>query len=371
MTVNLRIPGPTPCPPDVLEACGRQMINHRGPEFADMIARMTAKLQKLFQTRYDVFILTCAGTGVMEAAIVNTLSPGDKVLNVSIGVFGNRFAQIAEAYGARVTRLDVEWGKAADPEEVARAVQADPELKAVLVTHNETSTGVTNDLGAIAKAIRRVRPDILILVDAVSSLGAIPLPIDEWDLDVVVTGSQKGWMVPPGLGFVAVSPRAWQAHEKAKMPRFYFDFSKAKDYLQRGQTPWTPAVSVFFGLDLALEKLEAEGLESIFARHRRVADLTRQGVKSLGLELFADESVASDTVTAVKVPDGVEGARLTKLMREEHGVVLAGGQTTLAGKIFRVGHLGWVSEADIKATIDALRVALPKLGYQPAGAPAS
>jgi aspartate aminotransferase-like enzyme len=370
--VNLRIPGPTPCPEDVLEACSRQMINHRGPEFAEMIARQTAKLQKLFGTKNDVFILTCSGTGVMEAAIVNSLSPGDKVLAVSIGVFGNRFAQIAEAYGAEVTPMNVEWGKAADPEEVARALEADPDLVAVLVTHNETATGVTNDLGAIAKAIRRVRPDILILVDAVSSLGAIPLPIDEWDLDVVVTGSQKGWMVPPALGFVAVSERAWKAYEKAKMPRFYFDFGKAKDYLARGQTPWTPALSVMFALDLALDKLEAEGTESIFARHRRVAELTRKGVKSLGLEMFSDEAVASNTISAVKVPGGVDGARLVKVMREEHDVVLAGGQTTLAGKIIRIGHLGWVTEADIQATIDALRVALPKLGYQvPTGTAAS
>ncbi|MGB6837621.1 MAG: alanine--glyoxylate aminotransferase family protein [Dehalococcoidia bacterium] len=372
MNVNLRIPGPTPCPPDVLEACSRQMINHRGPEFAEMIARQTSKLQKLCSTKHDFYIMTASGTGVMEAAIVNTLSPGDKVLNVSVGVFGDRFGQIAEAYGAKVTSLKAEWGKGADPEEVARAVQADRELKAVLITHNETSTGVTNKLGEIAKAIRRVRPDILILVDAISSLGAVPLPIDEWDLDVVVTGSQKGWMVPPALGFVVFGPRAWQAYEKATMPRFYFDVGKAKDYLQRGQTPWTPAVSVFFGLEPALDKLEAEGIENIFARHHRVAEVARQGVKSLGLEMFSDESVASDTISAVKVPGGVDGVKLVKVMREEHGVVLAGGQTTLAGKIFRIGHLGWVFEPEVQAVIDALRVALPKLGYQaPTTAPAS
>ncbi len=372
MNVNLRIPGPTPCPEDVLKACGRQMINHRGPEFADMIAKSTAKLQKLCSTEHDFYIMTASGTGVMEAAIVNTLSPGDKVLNVSVGVFGDRFGQIAEAYGAKITSLKVEWGKGADPQEVAAALKADPDFKAVLITHNETSTGVTNKLGDIAKAIRQVRPDILILVDAISSLGAVPLPIDEWDLDVVVTGSQKGWMVPPALGFVVFGPRAWQAYEKATMPRFYFDVGKARDYLARGQTPWTPAVSVFFGLEPALEKLEAEGMENVFARHHRVAEVARKGVKSLGLKMFSDESVASDTISAVKVPEGVDGVKLVKTMREEHGVVLAGGQTTLAGKIFRIGHLGWVNESEVQAVIDELRAALPKLGYQvPSSAAAS
>ena len=360
--VNLRIPGPTPCPPEVLEAMGRQMINHRGPEFADLLARLTSGLQTLFQTKNDVLILTTSGTGAMEAAVVNTLSPGDRVLNVSIGAFGDRFANIAETYGVDVVRMEVEWGKAASPDEIEKALAADPAIKAVLVTHNETSTGVTNDLEAIAKVVRRF--DKLLVVDAVSSLGSIPLPVDEWGVDVAVTASQKGFKVPPALAFASVSERGWKAAAEAKIPRFYQDFAKARDFRDKGQTPWTPAVSVCFGLDVALDMLLKEGVENIFARHHRIGNKTREAVKSLGLQLFADEKFASDTVTAVRVPEGVDGPSLNKLMREEYGTVLAGGQGRLAGKIFRIGHLGLVSEADIDATMDALRKAFPRVGFQ-------
>ncbi len=361
--MNLRIPGPTPCPDDVLEAMGRQMVNHRGPEFAEMLTRITAGLKQLFQTEHDVLILTASGTGAMEAVVVNMLSPGDRVLGVSIGAFGDRFATIAETYGADVERLAFAWGAAADPEAVAEALERDPSYRAVLLTHNETSTGVTNDLEALAAACRRVRPDVLILVDAISSLGSLPCAVDAWDLDVVATGSQKGWMVPPGLAMVSVRPRAWEAFEQAKMPRFYFDFGRAKDFLTKSQTPWTPAISIFYALDVALQQLVAEGIERIVARHRRLGELTRTGVTSLGLKLFADERYASDTVTAVRVPESVDWAKMNKMLREEYKLVLAGGQGKLAGKIFRIGHLGWVSEEDIRATIDSLRGALPRLGY--------
>lgn len=371
MTVNLRIPGPTPCPDDVLQAMSRQMINHRGPEFADIIGRITGSLQSLFETRNDVLTLTSAGTGALEAAVVNTLSPGDRALCVSIGVFGDRFADIGQTYGVQVEKVSFEQGTAADPEAVAEALRKDASFRAVMVTHNETSTGVTNDLGAIAKAIRGVRPDILILVDAISSLGSVPLPIDAWDLDVVFTGSQKGWMVPPGMAMVAVSPRAWDAVETAKIPRYYFDYKKAKSYLEKGQTPWTPAVSVYFAMDVALRKLEAEGLQNIHARHARLGQFTRDGVKALGLKLLADERVASNTVTAVVVPDGVSGPDLNKMMRTEYDTVLAGGQGSLTGKIFRIGHLGLVSEADLQACLDALRLALPRLGFSPSGVAAT
>ena len=365
VSVNLRIPGPTPCPDDVLQAMSRQMINHRGPEFADIIGRITESLQHLFDTKNDVLTLTSAGTGAIEAAVVNTLSPGDRVLCVSIGVFGDRFADIGATYGVDVEKLAFEQGTAADPQEVADALKKDSSFKAVMVTHNETSTGVTNDLEAIANAIRSVRPDILILVDAISSLGSVPLPIDAWDLDVVFTGSQKGWMVPPGMAMVSVSKRGWDAVEAAKIPRYYFDYKKAKSYLEKGQTPWTPAVSVYFAMDVALGKLEAEGLANIHARHARIGQMTRDGVKALGLKLLADERVASNTVTAVRVPDGVDGAALNKMMRTEYNTVLAGGQGPLTGKIFRIGHLGLVSEGDIQACLDALKLALPRVGFSP------
>jgi aspartate aminotransferase-like enzyme len=261
-------------------------------------------------------------------------------------------------------------GTAADPQAVADALKKDGSFKAVMVTHNETSTGVTNDLGGIAKAIRSVRPDIVILVDAISSLGSVPLPIDEWDLDVVFTGSQKGWMVPPGMAMVSVSQRGWDAVEKASIPRYYFDYKKAKSYLEKGQTPWTPAVSVYFAMDVALRKLEAEGLRAIHERHARLGQFTRDSVKAMGLKLLADERVASNTVTAVMVPDGVDGSAFTKMMRTEYNTVLAGGQGDLTGKIWRIGHLGLVSQEDLQACFDAMKLALPRVGFAPAGAAA-
>jgi aspartate aminotransferase-like enzyme len=363
---NLRIPGPTPCAEEALAAMSRQMINHRGPEFADIMARVTSRVKEVFQTKNEVFILTTSGTGSMEAAVVNFLSPGDEVLCVSIGAFGDRFDQIATTYGAKVTVLSFEWGKAADPDEVDKALAANPGYKALLVTHNETSTGVTNPLEALARVARK--HGVLTIVDAVSSLSAVPCPVDKWELDVVVTGSQKGWMVPPSLAMISISERGWKANSEAKMPRYYFDVGKAKKYLESGQTPWTPAISVFFALDVALDMMLKEGLEGIFARHARIGAFTRQQAKALGLELFADERFASNTVTAVKVPEGVDGKALNKMMREDYDTVLAGGQAALTGKIFRIGHLGLVSEADIGSCVDALRQALPRVGFTPAKA---
>ena len=357
---NLRIPGPTHCPDEVLQAMTKQMINHRGPEFRDILDRVTENLKVFFQTKNDLFLLTGSGTGGMEAAVVNTLSPGDSVLSVSIGVFGDRFATIAEQYGAAVTRLTFEWSKAADPDEVGRALQADPKIKAVLVTHNETSTGVTNDLGALSKVIKGAGK--LLLVDAISSLGSINLPVDEWGCDVAVSGSQKGWMTPPGLAMVSVSQEAWQAHANAKMPRFYWDFTRAKSYLERGQTPWTPVIPIVYAIDRALQIMMKEGMSNIIARHSRIGDLTRKGVKSLGLSLFADEKYASNTVTAVNAPEGTNANDLRKILLGENEIVLGGGQQSLDGKIFRIGHLGMVTEGDIEAVISALKVALPKVG---------
>ncbi|MCL0056809.1 alanine--glyoxylate aminotransferase family protein [Dehalococcoidia bacterium] len=357
----LRIPGPTPCPEEVLQAMTRQMINHRGVEFEALLRSATARLKEFFQTKGDVLILTASGTGGMEAAIVNTLSPGDKVLAVINGVFGERFADIAEAYGAEVERLAFPWGQPGDPDAVRRALDSDRSIKAVLVTHNETSTGVTSDLAAISAVVKQY--DKLLLVDAISSLGCIDLQTDAWQCDVVVTGSQKGWMIPPGLAFISVSPKAWEAHARAMMPRFYWDFAQAKKFLERGQTPWTPAVSILYALAVALELMAGEGLANIFARHARIGQRTRDEIKALGLPLFAAEKCASNTVTAVKAPDGLDAKRLLTILREEHDVVLAGGQRGLAGKIFRIGHLGWVTESDIDAVIERLRTALPKAGF--------
>lgn len=358
---NLRIPGPTPCPPEVLQAMTKQMINHRGSEFSDMLAGVTANLKTLFQTKNDLLCLSGSGTGGMEAAIVNMLSPGDKVLSVSCGVFGDRFASIAQTFGAEVTSLKFDQGIAVDPKAVGEALQKNPGIKAVLVTHNETSTGITNDLASIAKIVKD--QDKLLIVDAISSLGSIDLPVDKWNVDVAISGSQKGWMAPPGLTMIAVSETAWKAHAASKMPKFYWDFSKAKSYLGKGQTPWTPAITVVYAMDVSLKMMLKEGMNNIFARHAKLGAMTRQGVKALGLKLLAkDERFASNTVTAVWPPAGANPDDIRKVLRQEHQVVLSGGQGALEGKIFRIGHLGLCSEKDIQDTLDALKNVLPKFG---------
>jgi aspartate aminotransferase-like enzyme len=361
MEEQLRIPGPTPCPPEILQALSKQMIDHRGSEFVKILNRVTDRLKQVFMTQNDVLVLTGSGTGGMEAAIVNTLSPGERVLAVSIGSFGDRFASIAKAFGADVIPLNFEWGQAADPDAIRKALQADAKIKAVLVTHNETSTGVTNDLAAISSVVKGF--DKLLLVDTISGMSSIECAVDKWGLDVAISGSQKGWMVPPGMVFMSVSPEAWKAHAAAKMPRVYWDFTQAKKFLERGQTPWTPAVSVVFAMDIALDLMLKEGLPNIFARHARVAKAARTGVKSLGLSVFADERYASNTVTAVTAPEGLDVRQLRRILREEHKIVLAGGQGKLEESIFRIGHLGWVNEENIKAVIAALKVALPKAGF--------
>jgi aspartate aminotransferase-like enzyme len=361
---NLRIPGPTPIPPAVAEALARPMINHRGPEFAEILRRVTAQLQHFFQTSQPVLGFPSAGTGMQEAAIVNAFSAGDEVLAVSVGVFGNRFAKIADLFGLRVTRYEAPWGQAADPAEVARRLAALPDAKGVLITHNETSTGVTNDLAALAAAIRAERSDVVIAVDAVSSLGCVDLGMDEWDLDLIFTASQKGWMVPPGLAMVAASERGWAAIEQATLPRFYWDFRAARKSLEKGQTPYTPPVSIYFGLDVALQMMRGEGREAIFARHQRVADLVRRRARAMGLALFADPAHVSNTVTALTLPEGIDGKALTKALRERERVVIGGGQDKLEGKIVRIGHLGYVHEPEVAACMDALERQLNALGHR-------
>ncbi|MDA1347312.1 MAG: alanine--glyoxylate aminotransferase family protein [Chloroflexi bacterium] len=360
--MNLRTPGPIPLPDDILETMSGPMINHRGPEFAELLNRATARLKQVFDTESDLYVITGSGTAAMEAAVVNTLSPGDRVINLSIGAFGDRFAQIAEIFGAEVTRLSFPLGTTVDPDALRKALRNDSEIKAVLVTHNETSTGVTNDLEAVA-GVAKGEFDKLVLVDGISSVASLPLRTDAWGCDVVVSASQKGWMLPPGLAFITFSERAWQAHAEARMPRFYFDMAQYRSYLEKGQPPYTPAISIMFAMDLALKKLLDEGMGSVFERHAGIGRMTRQGIKDLGLSLFPEESVASDTVTAVRVPDGVDGAKLNGLLREEHDVVLAGGQAELAGKIFRIGHMGYCTPEEIQDVLDALAQVLPKLGF--------
>ena len=360
---NLRTPGPTPIPDDIVEAMGNPMINHRGPEFDELITKVTAQLKQVFMTSNDLFILTASGTGALEASLVNTLSPGDKVVAATAGSFGDRFIDMAVAFGADVHRLDFEWGEAIDPEAVRQALRDDPEVKAVMVTHNETSTGVTHPMEDIARVAKQ-EFDKLLLVDAVSSLGCIPLPVDAWDCDLVGTASQKGFMIPPGLAFISISDRGWEAQKTATMPRFYFDLEEAKTTLERGQTPFTPNVAAMYGLSLGLDKMMDEGLEGVFGRHASIGQLARDRVRELGLELLVtDERYASNTVTAVKMPEGVDGRALMGRMRTEKNVVLAGGQGKLSTSIFRIGHLGHVTEDDIEEVIGALKELLPEVGF--------
>jgi aspartate aminotransferase-like enzyme len=359
---NLRIPGPTALPPSVREAGGRQMVNHRGEEFKALLLRVSEGMKPFFGTEHDVIMLTCAGTGALEAAVVNTLSPGDAVLAVTMGAFGDRFAKIAEVYGADVTRLEVEWGQAAVPAAVRAAAAEVRGLKAVLLTHNETSTGVTNDIPALASAVRDAAPDALILVDAISALGAVPFAMDAWGLDLVVTGSQKAWMAAPGMAMAAVGPRAWAAGETATMPRFYLDLKRHRDTAAAGETPWTPAVAVMYQVDEGLRLMQAEG-DGVFARHATAQAMTRAGLRALGFELLAADEVASKTVTAAWIPEGLDWKAFNGTLKRR-GLVLAGGQGRLKGRIFRLGHLGSVTTDDILAAIGVLEIAAIEQGMR-------
>jgi aspartate aminotransferase-like enzyme len=358
---NLRIPGPTSLPATVREAGARQMINHRGPEFAALMGRLSNRLQPYFGTSQEVFFLTCSGTGGLEAAVVNILSPGDRVLAITIGAFGDRLAKIAAGYGADVTKHDVEWGASADPEQVRTLLRSNPGFRAVLVTHNETSTGVMNPLDAIAKVVHDEAPEALLLVDGVSGLGGVPFEMDQWGLDVVVTASQKTWMSAPGIAMIALSDRAWKANETARMPRFYLDLGLAREFASKGQTPWTPAIAVLFQMDVALEMMEREGLDGVYRRHRAVAAATRAGLEALGFRLLAAPLDRSLTVTCAWLPDGLDWKPFNSALLER-GLVIAGGQGKLTGKTMRVGHLGDVSLDDILGVMRVLEEVGPQFG---------
>ena len=351
---NLRIPGPTSLPPSVREAGARQMINHRGPEFAAMLARILEGMKPFFGTTNDVAMLTCAGSGGLEAAIVNTLSPGDRVLGVSIGSFGDRFAKIAGIYGADVTKVDVEWGRAADPGAVRDALAAGSGWKAVLLTHNETSTGVMNPIPELAAAIREAAPDALILVDSVSGLGAVPFEMDAWGVDVVVTGSQKAWMAAPGLAMIAASDRGWAATETAKMPRFYLDLRSHRESAAAGQTPFTPAIAVVYQVDEGLRLMHEEGKDRRLRPSRRVR--RRRPGRPVGARSRAPRRPAvrlADGHRRVARATAATGRRYNGKIKG-HGVVLAGGQGKLSGKILRLGHLGSVTVEDVLDVIAVL-----------------
>jgi aspartate aminotransferase-like enzyme len=328
------------------------MINHRGPEYADMLDRMTANLRTVFMTTNDAYFITASGTGAMETAIVNTISPGDKVLSISVGVFGDRFREIAEVYGADVTPLDFDLGEAADPDKVRAALREIDDCKAVIFTHNESSTGVANPLEQLCAVIHE-ESDALILVDAVSSAGGMAISVDAWGIDVVATASQKSWVAPPGIAMVTFSKKAWAAHERSTTPKYYYDVQQYEDYLKIGQPPFTPCLPAMFAVEKSLEEMVAEGVESVFARHHEIASHTRDGARSLGLELVPEEQYASDTVTAIRLPAEIDGKEFLARVRRDFDVILGGGQKSLTGKIFRIGHMGWVETAHVDEALEA------------------
>ena len=358
----IMLPGPTNISDRVMKAMARPIINHRGPEFHEFYKHLIERIRYAFQTRSDVFALTSSGTGGLECAISNAISPGDKVIVPINGVFSQRLKEKVEIIGGAPIEVPVGWGKAATAEQVASAAEGQ-ELKAIAVVYNETSTGTTTralkEIGKIAR-----EHDALFIVDAISILGGDELPVDDWGIDLCVTGSRKCLACPPGLALISVSKRAWNVIEGARSRAYYFDLSKMREYQKRLETPFTPAIPLFFALDEALTMVQEEGIENSIKRHRRCAKAFYDAIGKLGLELLADERWRSNTVIAVKNPPGIEDAKLRELMRERYGVVIAGGMGKLKGTMFRIGSMGIVSKQEVSATINALEGALKELGYK-------
>lgn len=357
----LMIPGPTPVPEQVLSAMAKHPIGHRSGDFSAIFKEVTLALKWLHQTENDLLILAASGTGAMEAAIINFLSPADQVLVAVNGKFGDRWREVCVAYGLNVQLVSADWGQPLDPEAIRQALEADTgkAIKAVIVTHSETSTGVINDLETINRHIKA--HGALSIVDTVTSLGACSVPVDAWGLDVVASGSQKGYMMPPGLGFVSVSAKAWEAYKTAKLPRFYLDLGKYRKDALKDTTPFTPAINLIFALHAALKMMQAEGLENIFARHDRLKRGARSAMTALNLPLYTADDCGSPAITAV-MPSGVDAEKVRSVMRKKFDIVLAGGQDALKGKIFRMGHLGFVSDRDLLTAIAALEATLTDLG---------
>ncbi len=358
----LMTPGPTPVPAEVLLAQARPMIHHRTPEFSAILDQVESDLKNIFQTQNDVLIFAASGTGVMESAVVNLFSPGDKVIVVSNGKFGDRLVQLADAYGLAPIKLEYEWDQVVEPGDIAAELEKDSEIEGVLVVQSETSTGVLNDVKAIGEIVREHRA--VLVVDSITGIGAVELHADDWGLDVVMTGSQKGLMLPPGLACVSVSDKAWAKSASATLPKFYFSWEKARKSLAKSTTPFTPPVSLIIGLSEALKMMREEGLENTIKRHSQLAAATRAGAEAMGLKLFAPPRGRGNAVTPVWVPEGIDGKAIVKVMNSDHGITIAGGQDHFAGKIFRIGHLGYFDRFDIITALAGLEMTLHGLGYK-------
>jgi len=359
----LMTPGPTPVPAEVLLTQAAPMIHHRTPDFSAAFREALEGLKYVFDTtESDALLFASSGTGAMESAIANCFCAGDTVIVCRNGKFGDRMKQISEVYGLNVIDLEYAWTEVVDPADVATALAENPGVRGVIVTQSETSSGVLNDVKAIG-AIVREYPDTVLIVDSITGIGAVECKTDEWGLDVVMTGSQKGLMLPPGLAALTVSPKAWRAYERSTLPKYYFDWKKYQKNAEKDTTPFTPAVSLVLGLNVALGMIREEGLENVIARHGRLAEATRKGCEALGMKLFAPAEGRGSAVTPVWVPEGIDGKAIVNIMKSKYGVTIAGGQDDYAGKIFRVGHLGYFGEFDIITTLAALEMTLAELGH--------
>jgi aspartate aminotransferase-like enzyme len=360
---QLRIPGPTPLPERVVRAASRPMIDHRGPEFAELLTAVTAGAKRVFETTNDLLVLTASGSGGLESAVANLVSPGDEVVAALCGNFGERFAGMAAAYGAQLVKLEAEWGQPVEPADLSEVLAAHPQARVVLLTHNETSTGVTNGLAGLVRVAHEAGR--VVAVDGVSSVSSMPIAVDRLGVDVAVSASQKGWMAPPGVAFVTVNDRAWELAERSRSPRYYFDWRLARKHAEGGSTPWTPAVSVLYAVEEGIRMLEEEGLADVYARHRRLADATEAGLAALGFPLFAAQGYRSATVTSALPMPGLDVSALRRLLRTKYGVVIAGGQGRMTGKMIRVGHLGAVTDGDVVQVLWAIECALEELDIAP------
>jgi len=353
-------PGPTPVPEDVLSVAAEPIIHHRTPEFSEIFMDVSEGLKYVFQTEQDVFVLTSSGSGAMETAIVNTLSPGDKVISLSGGKFGERWGKICRAYGVEVRKVDLEWGEPYTKEQLAEELKANPDTKAVFTTLSETSSGTIYDIQGYGEVL--ADSEAILAVDGISGLGATPCPMDEWQVDIMVAGSQKSFMIPPGLAYLAFSPKAWKLVETSTLPKFYFDAKQYKKSIAKKTTPWTPAVSLVIQQKKALDLIRSIGLEKLFEHHRILGDATRAGAKAIELELLSKSP--GNILTAIKVPAGVDGLQLVKTMQGKYRAYIAGGQDPYKGKIFRIAHLGYMGGFDIITALTALEMTLDELGYE-------
>ena len=355
----LLTPGPTPVPPEVLAAMAEPVIHHRSPDFKDVFNQAVERLQQVFRTTNDVLVFTASGTGAFESAVVNLLSPGERVLVVSHGEFGTRWQKLATAYGCEVVALNYEWGQQPRAEDVSRSL-ADSGARTALLVHSETSTGVVSDIRSLVQACNDA--GVISVVDAISSLGAVPLETDAWGIDVVVTGSQKALMTPPGLAFAAISERAWARSEEATLPRFYWDWANARKNQAKGSTPFTPATSIVVALNAALELILAEGLESVHARHVALGRACRAGAKAMGLELYSPDDDGAAVLTGILTPAGIDAVALRLALRDRYGITIAGGHGDVTSRLFRIGHIGYVDIFDITTALGAVELQLAAMG---------